>query len=172
MNRYPRCISDRINDSGRSDAATPAAGTSTQDTVQGGQPPVTEVLKEPAVKQYVRSVAGAMAVVGAGLGIMVVLLGAFGGNPSTSGAQAMGQQMTEQQYKLGLVNTAIGVAAYVALAVGSVASLLVGVYFDARARRAVVGTVLLVLLTDVLAVSQASCINGPSIYPSTTGRCS
>lgn len=162
-------MSDRTNDSGRGDATTPEAGT--QGSVQSGQPPVTEVLKEPAVKQYVRSVAGAMAVVGIGLGLMVVLLGAFGGSPSTSGAQAIGQQMTEQQYKLGLVNTAIGVAPYVAIAVGSVAGLLVGVYFDATARRAVVaaaagalvGTVLLVLLTDVLAVSQAPTINGQSI---------
>jgi len=75
---------------------------------------VTDVLQEPAVKQYVRTVAGAMAFVGAGIGVMVVLLGAFGSAPNTAGLSG---QMSSQQYKLGLVNTAIGVAPYVALAV-------------------------------------------------------
>lgn len=141
-----------------------------QPPAQAGQPSVTEVLQEPAVKQYVRAVAGAMAVVGVALGVMVVLLSALGGSPSSTSGQ-LANQLTTQQYKLGLVNTAIGVAPYVALAVASVAGLLVGVHFDATTRKAVVataagalvGTVLLVFLTDVLAVSQAPSVNGQTL---------
>lgn len=155
------------------DATTNAAADRqrrAQSAAQTGQPSVTEVLQEPAVKQYVRAVAGAMAVVGVALGVMVVLLSALGGSPSSTSGQ-LANQLTTQQYKLGLVNTAIGVAPYVALAVASVAGLLVGVHFDATTRKAVVataagalvGTVLLVFLTDVLAVSQAPSVNGQTL---------
>jgi hypothetical protein len=162
--------------SGGEDDAEATTNTATggqqraQPTAQTDQPSVTAVLQEPAVKQYVRAIAGAMAVVGVGLGAMVVLLGALGGSPSSMGGQTAAQ-MTSQQYKLGLVNTAIGVAPYVALAVASVAGLLVGVHFDATTRKAVVataagalvGTVLLVFLTDVIAVSQAPSVGGQSL---------
>jgi len=149
-------------------SAAPSATAADASGVQGvDQQSVTDVLQEPAVKQYVRTVAGAMAFVGAGIGVMVVLLGAFGSAPNTAGLSG---QMSSQQYKLGLVNTAIGVAPYVALAVAGGAGILVGLHFEATTRKAViataagvlVGTVFLVFVTDVLAVSQAPSIEGQS----------
>ncbi|MFC3478040.1 hypothetical protein [Halobacterium litoreum] len=120
------------------------------------QPSVTDLLSEQATQNYAKTVAGVMAAVGVGIGVMVILLGSFGGSE-------LGASLSTQQYKLGLTNTALGVAPYVGFAVAAGAGLLVGFSLGEQRRATVaaaagslVGAVLLFLLAEIIASTQVS----------------
>lgn len=100
-----------------------------------------------------------MAVVGLGLGLLVVLLGALGGPELTSSAS----QVSDQQYKFGLVQSVFQIVPYLGFAIASVAGLIVGFHMDATDRKRLVtagasafaGLVAIVMIAEVIASTQA-----------------
>jgi len=136
--------------------AEPAGGVNARQPAGRQQPSVGDLLGEQQTQNYVKAIAGSMAAVGVGIGVMVILLGSFGGSE-------LGTSISTQQYKAGLVNTALGVAPYVGFAVASGAGLLVGFSLDDQRRATVaaaagtlVGAVLLFLLAELIGSTQVS----------------
>lgn len=138
--------------------ATPAGAT---------QKSIGDLLQEPDTKEWVKSIAGAMAIVGLGLGVLVFLLGAFGGMELTSN----GAQISDQQYKLQLVQSVFQMAPFLGFAIASVAGLVVGFEMDAPDRKrlvtagaaAFVGLVALVMLAEIIASTQTPSNAGLSL---------
>lgn len=157
-------------------AAAPAAGQPEQPF--GEQPPraapagatqqsIGDLLQEPDSKRWMKAIAGTMAVAGLGLGLLVFLLGAFGGQELTAGGTG---SIDDAQYKLQLVSAVFQSAPYVGFAIASVAGLLVGFRMDASDRKRLVtaaaggfiGLVALVMVAEILASTQAPSFGGQS----------
>lgn len=138
-------------------------------TVPGAasQTSIGDILQEPDTKEWIKTIAGSMAVAGLGLGLLVFLLGAFGGMELTSS----GTQISDQQYKLQLVQSAFQMAPYLGFAIASVAGLVVGFEMDATDRKrlvtagaaAFVGLVALVMIAEVIASTQTPSSAGLSL---------
>jgi hypothetical protein len=140
-----------------------------QQPVAGGaaQTSIGDILQEPDTKEWVKTIAGSMAVAGLGLGLLVFLLGAFGGMELTRS----GAQLSDQRYKLQLVNSVFQMAPFLGFAIASVAGLVVGFEMDATDRKrlvtagaaAFVGLVALVMVAEVIASTQTPANAGLSL---------
>jgi hypothetical protein len=124
----------------------------------GGQKSIGDILQEPDTKEWLKSITGTMAVAGLGLGLLVFVLGAFGGMELTRS----GAQISDQQYKLSLVNSVFQMAPFLGFAIASVAGLVVGFEMDATDRKRLVtagagafaGLVALVMVAEIIASTQ------------------
>jgi hypothetical protein len=131
------------------------------------QKSIGDILQEPDTKEWMKSIAGSMAVAGLGLGLLVFLLGAFGGMEFTRS----GAQLSDQRYKLQLVQSVFQMAPFLGFAIASVAGLVVGFEMDAPDRKrlvtagaaAFVGLVALVMIAEVIASTQTPANAGLSL---------
>lgn len=142
------------------EAGQPGQPVSNQPPQAAGatQKSIGDLLQEPDTKEWIKSIAGTMAVAGLGLGLLVFLLGAFGGLELTRS----GTQIPDEQYKLQLVQSAFQMAPYLGFAIASVAGLVVGFEMDATNRKRLVtagaagfvGLVALVMVAEIIASTQ------------------
>ncbi|MGB9987346.1 hypothetical protein [Salarchaeum japonicum] len=153
-----------------SDSSETRDGESTQaeprPATSGSTKSVGEILNRDLPQKYVKGIAGAMAGLGISLGILVMLLGAFGNVEFTAGSATI----SSQRYKLSLVNNVIGYTPFLAFPLAVLFGLRVADVFDTDRRKGIVtavtgvfvGTVLLVMITEMLATTQAPTVQGTS----------
>jgi len=110
-----------------------------QQPPQGGRPPagggsLVDRLQEPEPKRYIVGITGTFAVLAVAMFLMVLVIGAVGGQPMVSEDYSDlsddRQELSEKQYVAGLVSSAINIAPFLVLTLVALAGGAIGMRLD------------------------------------------